>query len=78
MKIRSVKAEFQTDGRMDRQTDVTKPVVAFRNFTAWGSAAADSMSRAAVTPTSRYEQRVMQLLVEKTRLFPMSSTSNTV
>ena len=33
MKIRSVGAElFHADGRTDRQTDMTQPVVAFRNF----------------------------------------------
>jgi hypothetical protein len=33
MKIRSVGAElFHADGRTDSQTDVTQPIVAFRNF----------------------------------------------
>jgi len=37
MKIRPAEAElFYTDGRTDRQTDVTKLIVAFYNFTnAW-------------------------------------------
>jgi len=33
MKIRPVGTElFHVDGRTDRQTDITKPTVAFRNF----------------------------------------------
>ena len=33
MKIRPVGAEFfQADGRTERQTDITKVIVAFRNF----------------------------------------------
>jgi len=33
MKIRPVGAElFHADGRTDGQTDMTKPIVAFRNF----------------------------------------------
>ena len=32
MKIRPVGAEFHADGRTDRQTDMTKLTVAFRNF----------------------------------------------
>jgi len=32
MKIRPMGAEFYADGRTDRRTDMTKQIIAFRNF----------------------------------------------
>jgi len=32
MKIRPLRADFHADGRTDEQTDMTKLIVAYRNF----------------------------------------------